>query len=231
MRTDENKMRKYEKQTYFQIDITENYKKAFEQISAEKKDSLTPKVKEKIYPKNVSKITYSPQTETVYYYTNNEEDEMSESKTWEIFEDRGALIENHLITNLIEIEEIKEDFEKIVEEERHIQELRNGELLEFISEFIKNYGSKAYRYRQDTATNEKCKIYQFSRANLTDEIILFTSDKLLVISRKSENGDYFQKPLKYMNRTVLSWYYEGLLRMKRLQEKQEYFFRRRSITD
>ena len=58
-------------------------------------------------------------------------------------------------------------------------------------------------------------------ANMKEEIVLFASDRQIVLNREDDEGNVLQKALKYMNRTVLCWYFEGLLRLKRLEKKQQ----------
>ena len=168
----------------------------------------------------VQKITYSPQTESIYYF-KSENIAAHYPMSWELFEDRGAVIESKLIENLKKIKAIGEDFEAISHDELLIKDMRNGELLEAIISFIRSNGSKAYRYRIDKGTKEKCRIFSFMRANLMEEIIFFGSDQQLFLNREVDNSRVHQKAMKYMNRTVLSWFYEGMLRMKRLETKQK----------
>ncbi|MHA2357343.1 MAG: hypothetical protein ACXABK_01055 [Candidatus Heimdallarchaeaceae archaeon] len=216
----ENKNKKDEATGYEQIDITDGYVEAFKEVSADSKTSITPNLKEKIYPEGVKKITYSPQTESIYYFKS---DGITSHypKSWELFEDRGALIESKMIENLKKIKAISEDYEAISHDELLIKDMRNVELLEAIINFIKSNGSKAYRYRIDKGTKEKCKIFSFMRANLMEEIVFFGSDQQLFLNREVDADRVHQKAMKYMNRTVLSWFYEGLLRMKRLETKQK----------
>ena len=145
---------------------------------------------------------------------------------WDIFEDRGAIIETKLIENLIEIDEIKLDFDKITQEEKQIGYLPIDEIIEKISEFVKIFGEKAFRYRVDLEQNEKCKAFRFKRANHTEEITLFSSDKHLVLRRFENDDKVQQKTIRNMNRTIVCWYYEGLLRMRRLDEKQNKYLRK-----
>ncbi len=203
-----------------QIDITEGYQTAYRKISEETGVTISNKVKEKIYPEGVMKITYSPQTESIYYYNDTLSGSNHKLK-WEIFEDRGAIIETKLIENLIGIDEIKLDFDKITQEEKQIGYLALDEIIEKISEFVKIYGEKAFRYRIDLKQNEKCKVFRFNRANHTEEITLFSSDKYLVLRRFENDDIVHQKNVKSMNRTIVCWYYEGLLRMSRLDKKQK----------
>ncbi len=208
-----------------QIDITEGYQTAIRKISEETGVVISNKVKEKIYPEGVIKITYSPQTESVYYYNDNLSGSENKVK-WEIFEDRGAIIETKLIENLIEIDEIKLDFDKITQEEKQMEYMPLDEIIEKISEFVKIYGGKAFRYRVDSQQNEKCKVFRFNRANHTEEITLFSTDKHLVLRRFEKDDKVHQKTVRSMNRTILCWYYEGLLRMSRLDEKQKKYLRK-----
>ncbi|MCK4972137.1 MAG: hypothetical protein KAS52_02375 [Candidatus Heimdallarchaeota archaeon] len=208
-----------------QIDITDGYQTAIRRISDETGVVISNKVKEKIYPEGVKKITYSPQTESIYYYNDNLS--VSEHKLkWEIFEDRGAIIETKLIENLNEIDEIKLDLDKITQEEKQIEYMPIDEIIEKISEFVKTYGEKAFRYRVDLEQNEKCKAFRFYRVNHTEEITLFSSDKHLVLRRFENDDKVHQKNVRSMNRTIVCWYYEGLLRMRRLDEKQKKYLRK-----
>jgi len=215
----EDKNKKDEAVDYEQIDITDGYLEAFKQVSTDSKTTITPNLKAKIYPEGVKKITYSPQTESIYYF-KSENLASHYPKSWELFEDRGALIESKLIENLKKIKAIGEDFDAISHDELLIKDMRNGELLKAIISFIRSHGSKAYRYRIDKGTKEKCRIYSFMRANMMEEIVFFSSDQQLFLNREIDDKRVHQKALKYMNRTVLSWYYEGMLRMKRLETKQ-----------
>lgn len=208
-----------------QIDITDGYQTAYRKISEETGVVISNKVKEKIYPEGVMKITYSPQTESIYYYGGGQSDSDHKLK-WDIFEDRGAIIETKLIENLIEIDEIKIDFDKITQEEKQIGYMPIDEIIEKISEFVKIYGEKAFRYRVDLKQNEKCKVFRFKRANHTEEITLFSSDKHLVLRRFENDDKVHQKTVRNMNRTIVCWYYEGLLRMRRLDEKQNKYLRK-----
>jgi hypothetical protein len=209
--------------SYEQVDITEGYVKAYESISEESKHKLTPNLKEKIYPEGVKKVTYSPQTESVYYYKTESKTDVPYSKHWEIFEDRGALIESQLIEQLIDIDIIKEDYQAINKEEERIEEMQNGELIISIEDFLLVYGSKAFRYRIDKGEKEKCSIIRFERTSIKEEIVLFFTDKHIVLNREDEEGNIHQRAMRYMNRTIVSWYYEGLLRIKRLREKQKVY--------
>ena len=199
-----------------QIDITQSYLEAFNSVIDDQKN-LSPNLKEKIYPNGIKRITYSPQTESVYYY---ETEKITNS--WEIFEDRGAYVESRLIEQLSDIESIRHDFDLINKEEEEIEDMKNGELITAIIEHINNNGEKAYRYRIDKGTKEKCLIFRFQRTSMAEEIIVFGSDTHLVLNREEEEeGMIHQRVMKYMNRTVVSWYYEGLLRIKRLEDKQK----------
>ncbi len=209
--------------SYEQIDITEGYVKAYESISEESKIKLTPKLKEKIYPEGVKKVTYSPQTESVYYYKTSSKTDVPYSKQWEIFEDRGALVESQLIEQLIDIDIINNDFQAISKEEERIEEMLNGELIASIEEFLLIYGSKAFRYRIDKGEKEKCSIICFNRTSIKEEIVLFFTDKHIVLNREDEEGNTHQRAMKYMNRPIVSWYFEGLLRIKRLRDKQKVY--------
>jgi len=219
--------RKEETIGFDQIDITSGYKEAFEKTVQETNENLTPSIREKIYPSGVQRVTYSPQTESVYYYKNNtgKNKHSLKQKTWDIFEDRGALVENKLIQNLTKIEEIKEDYKKISKEEEKIEDMQNGEIIGAIVNFVKKYGSKGYRIRKDTGAKQKCQICSFQRSNVLEEIILF-SDRYIVLERIERGRQPYQKVMKNINRTVVSWYYEGLLRMERLDTKQKKYFRR-----
>ena len=210
-----------EESSFEQIDITEGYLDAIKNIENATDFELTPNVKEKIYPEGVQRITYSPQTESIYYHKTENILNNLHSKSWELFEDRGAHIENKLIEKLREIKEIGDDLETISSEEQQIDEMRNGELLDAIITFLKTDGSKAYRFRIDKGEKEKCRIFSFQRANMKEEIVLFASDRQIVLNREDDEGNVLQKALKYMNRTVLCWYFEGLLRLKRLEKKQQ----------
>lgn len=207
--------------SFEQIDITEGYLDAIKNIASKAESALTPNVKEKIYPEGVQKVTYSPQTESIYYYKSENTVSNLYRRSWELFEDRGAHIENELIEKLREIKEIGDDLEAISSEEKQIDEMRNGEILDAIINFLKVDGSKAYRFRIDKGAKEKCKIYSFQRANMKEEIVLFSSDRQIVLNREDDTGNIHQKALKYINRTVLCWYFEGLMRMKRLEKKQQ----------
>ncbi|MHA1592462.1 MAG: hypothetical protein ACTSUP_08330 [Candidatus Heimdallarchaeaceae archaeon] len=211
--------------SFEQIDITEGYQTAYRITSEESGVVISNKVKEKIYPEGVMKITYSPQTESIYYFRDNLS--VSDYKLkWDIFEDRGAIIETKLIKNLIEIDEIKLDLDKITQEEKQIGYMALDEIIEKITEFVKIFGEKAFRYRVDLKQNEKCKAFRFKRANHTEEITLFSSDKHLVLRRFENDDKVHQKNVRSMNRTIVCWYYEGLLRMKRLDEKQNKYLRK-----
>ena len=207
--------------SYEHIDITEGYVKAFECISEESKHRLSPNLKEKIYPEGVKRVTYSPQTEAVYYYKTDNRTDVPYSTHWEIFEDRGALVESRLIEELIDIDVIKEDFQEISKEEERIEEMLNGELITSIEDFLLVYGSKAFRYRIDKGEKEKCSLVRFDRTSIKEEVVLFFTDKHMVLNREDEEGNTHQRVMKHMNRQVVSWYYEGLLRIKRLKEKQK----------
>ncbi len=213
--------------SFDQIDITSGYKEAFEKTVQEANENLTPNIREKIYPSGVQKVTYSPQTESVYYYKNNSEKTKNhiQQKTWDIFEDRGALVENKLIKNLTKISEIKEDYNQINKEEEKIEDMQNGEIIDAIIDFVKKYGSKGYRIRQDTGAKQKCQICSFQRANVLEEIILF-AERYVVLERIESGNQPYQKIMRNINRTVVSWYYEGLIRMQRLDSKQQKYFRR-----
>ncbi|MBY8999503.1 MAG: hypothetical protein KGD64_01175 [Candidatus Heimdallarchaeota archaeon] len=208
-----------------QIDITEGYQIAYRQIIDESGDNISNKIKEKIYPDGIKRVTYSPQTESVYYY---EDDRLVTNRgmKWEIFEDRGATIETKLIKNLTQITEIKLDFDTITKEEKQFGYMHIDDIIEEISEFVKTNGFKAIRYRADKKQQLRCRIYRFQRSNHTEEIILFAEDKHLVL-RRFENGDSAQqKNIRNMNKTIVCWYYEGLLRMRRLEEKQKKYLRK-----
>jgi len=209
--------------SYEQIDITEGYVKAYESVSEESKHRLSPNLKEKIYPEGVKKVTYSPQTESVYYYKTKSRTDTLYSKHWEIFEDRGALVESQLIEQLIDIAIIKEDFQTISKEEERIEEMLNGKLIESIEEFLLIYGSKAFRYRIDKGEKEKCSLVQFERTSIKEEIVLFFTDKHIVLNREDDEGNTHQRAMKHMNRPIVSWYFEGLLRIKRLRDKQKVY--------
>ena len=219
--------RKEETIGFDQVDITSGYKEAFEKTVQETNENLTPNIREKIYPSGVQRVTYSPQTESVYYYQNNsgKTKYSTQQNTWDIFEDRGALVENKLIQNLTKIEEIEVDFKQISKEEEKIEDMQNGEIIAAIINFVKKYGSKGYRCRQDNGAKQKCQICSFQRANVLEEIILF-SDRYLVLERYERGSQPYQKVMKNINRTVISWYYEGLLRMQRLDAKQRKYFKR-----
>ena len=208
---------------YEQIDITESYLKACKSIFEDSNNQITPNLKEKIYPDGIKKITYSPQTESVYYHSSSKIDLSSSYKSWELFEDRGANIEKQLIEQLVDIDVIKEDFNIISKEEEQIDHMLNGDLIQSIADFLLTYGSKAFRYRIDKGEKEKCCIVQFERTSIKEEIVLFFTDKHIVLNREDEEGNTYQRAMKYMNRTIVSWYYEGLLRIKRLRSKQKLF--------
>ena len=185
------------------------------------KENLSPNLKDKIYPKGIKKITYSPQTESVYYYETEKITNGATKNSWELFEDRGAIVESKLIEQLSEVEQIKQDFEQINKEEEQIEDMKNGELVSAIVEYINRHGEKAYRYRIDKGTKEKCMIFRFQRTSMIEEIIVFASDTHLVLNREEDDDIIHQRVMKHMNRTVVSWYYEGLLRIRRLEEKQK----------
>ncbi|MHA1346519.1 MAG: hypothetical protein ACTSVO_11775 [Candidatus Heimdallarchaeaceae archaeon] len=208
-----------------QVDITEGYHTAYRKISEENGIVISNKVKDKIYPEGVMKITYSPQTESIYYYSNSQSSSDHKLK-WEIFEDRGATIETKLIENLIAVDEIKLDLDKITQEEKQIGYMPLEEIIGKISDFVKIYGEKAFRYRINSDLSEKCKIFRFKRAYQTEEITLFTSDKHLILQRFENDDKVHQKNVRSMNRTIVCWYYEGLLRMRRLDEKQKKHLRK-----
>lgn len=210
-----------EESSFEQIDITEGYLDAIKNIESKTETVFTPNVKEKIYPEGVQKVTYSPQTEAIYYYKSENKVSNLYRRPWELFEDRGALIENKLIEELREIKEIGADLEAIASEDKQIDEMRNGKLLEAMINFLKIEGSKAFRFRIDKGAKEKCRIYSFQRASMKEEIVLFSTDRQIVLNREDDSGNVHQKALKYVNRTVLCWYFEGLLRMKRLEKKQQ----------
>lgn len=210
-----------------QIDITQSYLKAIDSVINDPKN-FSPHLKEKIYPTGIKKITYSPQTESVYYYETDKIDNSVIKNSWEIFEDRGALVESKLIEQLSEIEPIKNDFEAINKEEEEIEEMKNGELISAIIEHVNDYGEKAYRYRMDKGIKEKCMIVKFQRTSMAEEIIVFGSDSYLVLNREEEEDIVHQRMMKYMSRTVVSWYFEGLLRIKRLNEKQHKYNKKSS---
>ncbi len=58
---------------------------------------------------------------------------------------------------------------------------------------------------------------------MKEEIVLFFTDKHIILNREDAEGNTHQRAMKYMNRTVVSWYYEGLLRIKRLKDKQKVY--------
>ena len=210
-----------------QIDITEGYQSAYRKISLESRENIPRKIKSKLYPEGVKKITYSPQTESIYYYVGENKDSVSQF-SWDIFEDRGAILETELIENLIEIDELKRDYDIISTEEKQIEYMTTDEVIDAICNFVKNHGSNAYRYRADIKIDEKCKIYGFQRAKNTEELVLFLHDRYLILRRFEKDNQILQKPIKSMNRTIICWYYEGLLRMKRLEEKQSKFTKKYS---
>ena len=203
-----------------QIDITQRYLDAFNSVIRNQKD-LSPNLKEKIYPPGIKKITYSPQTESVYYYETEKINNTIVKNTWELFEDRGALVESKLIEQLSEVEPIKHDFDVINKEEEQIEIMKNGELIAAIIDHINESGEKAFRYRIDKGTKEKCMVIRFQRTSMAEEIIVFGSDNHLVLNREEEADIIHQRVMRYMNRTVVSWYYEGLLRIRRLEDKQK----------
>lgn len=211
-----------------QIDITEGYQNAYRKISQDNKVDISRKLREKLYPDGVEKITYSPQTESIYYY-NTDQTESTHQLQWELFEDRGATVETKLISNLMEIDEIKQDFDTITKEEKQIDYMPLDSIIQKIAEFVKSYGEKAFRYRNNTNQNEKCKFYRFQRINHLEEVILFTSDGHLVLNRFDNDDNIIQKNIRNMNRTIICWYYEGLLRIRRLEEKQKTYLRRSKI--
>ena len=211
-----------------QIDITEGYQTAYRKISEKNGVIISNKVKEKIYPDGVMKVTYSPQTESIYYYGDGKSASDHKLK-WEVFEDRGAIIETKLIENLIEIDEIKLDFDKITQEEKQLGYMSLDAIIKKIGEHVKIYGEKGFRYRVDSKQNEKCKTYRFKRANYTEEITLFSSDNHLVLRRFENDDKVHQKNVRNMNRTIVCWYYEGLQRMRRLDEKQKKHLRKIEI--
>lgn len=222
----EKKDKQKEHSSFEQIDITKDYFEACERILDKDESLLSPNVKKKIYPRDVKKITYSPQTEAVYYYKSRNIKDLEKGRIWDLFEDRGAHVESKLIEELKTIKEIERDYRTITKEEEQLEIMKNGELVQAIIDFMKKYGSKTNRYRIDKGEEEKCRVFNFHRANLKEEIILFLTDKRLIINREEESGNVLQKAIKYMNRTVIRWYYEGLLRIKRLEDKQKIFFRK-----
>jgi hypothetical protein len=119
------------------------------------------------------------------------------------------------------VDQIRQDFEQISKEEEEIEIMKNGELVQAMIEHINNHGEKAYRYRIDKGTKEKCMIVKFQRTAMVEEIVVFASDSHLVLNREEEEDVVHQRVMKHMNRTVISWYFEGLLRIKRLNEKQK----------
>lgn len=208
---------------YEQIDITEGYVKACKSVFDESRNHLTPNLKEKVYPAGVTKITYSPQTESVYYYKTSSIKFPLSTKPWKLFEDRGAVVESQLIEQLVDIDVIKHDFQTINKEDEQIEFMLNGELITSIEEFLLVNGSKAFRYRIDKGEKEKCSIIRFERTSMKEEIVLFFTDKHIILNREDDEGNTHQRTMKYMNRTVVSWYYEGLLRIKRLRDKQRVY--------
>ena len=58
---------------------------------------------------------------------------------------------------------------------------------------------------------------------MKEEIVLFDEDKHLILNREDQDGNIHQRVIRYMNRTVISWYLEGLLRLKRLEDKQKLY--------
>ena len=214
--------------SFEQIDITQSYLKAFDSVIGSDQNNLSPNLKEKIYPAGVKKITYSPQTEAVYYFESEKANHSLIKNTWELFEDRGAVVESRLIECLSEVESIKQDYEIINKEEAQIEEMKTDELIATIIDYVNNYGEKAFRYRMDKGTKEKCMIFSFHRTMMTEEIIVFGSDSYLVINREEKEDMIHQRVMKYMNKTVLGWYYEGLLRTKRLETKQKKYIQKSS---
>ncbi len=214
--------------SFEEIDITKSYLEAFDSVMGNGQNHLSPNLKEKIYPNGVKKITYSPQTESIYYFATEKTTDAPVKNTWELFEDRGAFVESRLIEQLSEVDEIKQDFKLISKEEAEIEEMKNGELVVAVVEHLNNYGEKAFRYRIDKGTKEKCMIFKFQRTSMTEEIVVFGSDGHLVLNREEENDTVHQRVMKYMNRTVISWYYEGLLRIKRLETKQKKYIQKLS---
>ena len=210
-----------------QIDITQSYLEAFNSV-IDDQENLSPNLKEKIYPTGIKKITYSPQTESVYYYETEGINNSSTKNTWELFEDRGAHVESKLIEELTELEPIKQDFDRISKAEESIEDMKNGELLTAIIEHINTHGEKAYRYRIDKGTKEKCMMFRFQRTAMIEEIIVFGSDSHLVLNREEKEDRVQQRVMRHMNRTVVSWYFEGLLRIKRLEDKQKLFAKKLS---
>ena len=197
--------------------------KACESVFEESSNQITPNLKEKVYPAGVAKITYSPQTESVYYYKTNSINLPPSNKPWELFEDRGAVIESQLIEQLVDIDVIKQDFQTINKEEGQIEFMLNEELIESVEEFLLIHGSKAFRYRIDKGKKEKCSIIRFERTTIKEEIVLFFTDKHIILNREDDEGNTHQRAMKYMNRTIVGWYYEGLLRIKRLKDKQRVY--------
>ncbi len=214
---------KEESSGFEQIDITEGYVKACKSVFDESRNQITPNLREKVYPAGVAKITYSPQTESVYYYKTKSINLPPSIKPWELFEDRGAVIESQLIEQLVDIDVIKQDFQTINKEEDQIEFMLNEELIESVEEFLLNHGSKAFRYRIDKGEKEKCSIIRFERTTIKEEIVLFFTDKHIILNREDDEGNTHQRAMKYMNRTIVGWYYEGLLRIKRLNDKQRVY--------
>ncbi|MFW9852159.1 MAG: hypothetical protein ACFFDS_04415, partial [Candidatus Thorarchaeota archaeon] len=103
----EKKEKLKENASFEQIDITKDYLEAFERILDKDSSLLSPNVKKKIYPQNVKKITYSPQTEAVYYYKSKNTKDIAKGRIWDLFEDRGAHVESKLIEELKVIKEIE----------------------------------------------------------------------------------------------------------------------------
>ena len=99
----------------------------------------------------------------------------------------------------------------------------NEELIESVEEFLLIHGSKAFRYRIDKGEKEKCSIIRFDRTTIKEEIVLFFTDKHIILNREDDEGNTHQRAMKYMNRTIVGWYYEGLLRIKRLKDKQRVY--------
>ena len=184
-------------------------------------ENLSPNLKEKIYPSGIKKITYSPQTESVYYYETEKIADIPTINTWELFEDRGATIEGKLIKLLSEVEQIKLDYDQISKDEEEIEDMKNGELIVAVIDHINNHGEKAFRFRIDKGLKEKCMIFRFQRTSMVEEIVVFASDSHLVLNREEDEEIIHQRVMRHMNRTVIGWYFEGLLRARRLEEKQK----------
>ncbi|MHA1516079.1 MAG: hypothetical protein ACTSPF_11135 [Candidatus Heimdallarchaeaceae archaeon] len=197
--------------------------KACESVFEESSNQITPNLKEKVYPAGVTKITYSPQTESVYYYKTDSINLPLSNKPWKLFEDRGAVVESQLIEQLVDIDVIKQDFQTINKEDEQIEFMLNGELIVSIEDFLLVNGSKAFRYRIDKGEKEKCSIIRFERTSMKEEIVLFFTDKHIILNREDDEGNTHQRAMKYMNRTIVGWYYEGLLRIKRLKDKQRVY--------